>query len=339
MDLKKTIVIIAGLGKFYGAGRRLYIQIAGLSQQIESVFIDSKKLALLAREKEIDESIFSPNNRGYGFWQWKLFLIDYYLGAGFENLIYIDAGCDIEPTTFLSFIDWFNNVDYKLILSKTGHNIASYTKPCVIDELNVNRIDAKNTEMLQAGFVCLKNDSNIKNCFRKACDYVLNGRQDLFDDTIRSSEYMPNYFIDHRHDQSVLSLLILNDDSISEVGILPTGLTPPCHTDWCSIPPVIASRNGSCISLYWPLINYGVNNNFPKYLKWQIKLMNKIAKIFGYPAPIINFFNGLFELQFKRIKFYGDSQSFSDITILKPPVLMDLKKWKTDANRLNENSN
>lgn len=301
----KTIVIVAGLGRFYGAGKRLYLELKKNQSYMDLVLIDAEFLSRIVKKNNIEETFFSPDIRGYGFWQWKPLIIYHYIVAGYDSVIYLDAGCDIEPSIFLKFIDFFNECEYKLLLSGTGHNIENYTKPCVLYELNDSDIDTKNNQMLQAGFVCIKKDSKIKKIFYEAFDFIKSGRIDLFDDNLRGT-IMPDYFIDHRHDQSILNLLLYKKKSITEVGVLPTDLTPPFHRDWCLFPPVIASRNSYSISLYWMLIKYKSKRDFPTSLVYALRAANKLVQISGYSSLMIDFFNKVFELRYKSRSEFSD---------------------------------
>lgn len=320
----KTIVVVAGLGKFYGAGRRLYLQLCELRPEIEPVLIDAQKLSEIAKQNGVNEKLFSPDIRGYGFWQWKPLLVHHYLNELKEGeVIYLDAGCDLEPLYFMQFLDWFKNGSFKLLLSHAGHNISKYTKPDIINELNKTGIDPQNTMMLQAGFLCLKANSKIKKVFQDAYELILSGRQDLFDDQINDSSKLPDYFIEHRHDQSVLTLLILNSLHIEEVGVLPTGLTPPQHLSWCpqSPPPLIATRNSSSVSLYWPLIKYRSTMEFPRPFRVQIKTMSKLAKLSGYNLIVLKILSKIISYQFKPLEI-ASKYSLEQVRLLRPPILM-----------------
>ena len=327
----KTFIIVAGLGTFYGAGRRLYLQLHELGRDITPVLVNAEKLSKIAKKNGIDEKLFSHDVRGYGFWQWKPLLIYHYLneaaGEAGGKVIYIDSGCEINPSSLSDFILWFSESDFKLLLSKTNHNISNYTKPDVVNELNKNKLDPHKYEMLQACFVCIKIDSNIKIVFREAYKLILNGRQDLYNDNARDNRPMPEYFVDHRHDQSVLSLLILNSPYIDEVGVIPSGLTPPNHREWCPFPPVIAARNSNSVSLYWPLIKYLSKSQIPGRLKFQIRIMNKIAAMCGHHSLILNLIQKIMNLEFRElIKAKDKSLDFVLTPIISPPILMPNKK-------------
>jgi hypothetical protein len=317
--MKKTIVITAGLGPFYGASKRIKSLLKDIQTTISFELIDVIKLREIASQYGIPDDVFSPVIRGYGFWQWKPLLIHHYLREGYKNIIYLDAGNDIEPISFKKYVEWFEvQNDFKLILSRTGHNSSTYTKPSVIKRIHKDpEIDLDKVEMLQASLIFLKADSNIKSIFESAVKYIQNKNYDLFDDGINNYSEIPSNFIDHRHDQAVLSLLILNSGYMNEVGVLPTTLTPPSHRDWALFPPVIASRNSLSVSLYWPYIKYNNLSAFPTVLVLQLRLMNKLSQLLNYPCFLLRFFNSFLEKIYRR---NSKDEVFKSSGILRLPV-------------------
>lgn len=321
MKQNDTVVIIAGLGRFYGAGKRLFGRLLCLQAQITTVLIDADRLAEIARKHNVNPEIFSQNIRGYGYWQWKPLLIyDFMKREGVRRVVYLDAGCDVEPFQFSQFVEWFKNSNVNLLVTRSGHNITCYTKPEVIATLLPDsNFCLSRVEMLQGGVVFLKTDSNIKEIFSKAVDFLRFGQHCLFDDSLEYQEEKSHEFVDHRHDQSVLTLLILGSRYISEVGILPSTLTPPYHLDWSFRPPIIASRNTTALSLYHLLLRYKTTQEFPKSLSFCLRALNRIARSCGYPLVVLRFFDELIDFFFRRDR-NNFSVDFDSIKLLNAPI-------------------
>jgi len=323
--VKHTIVIVAGLGRFYGAGKRLIAQLQKLPRPVTLAFIDDQKLAQIAQEHGIPVTLFTPDIRGYGYWQWKPLLIFHFLMRGeASNIIYLDAGCDIDPLAFDLFLEWFSKSEHNLVLSTTGHNTTQYTKPAVIAALHSKKeYDPEKIAMLQATVLFLKTDSNIKEIFYQAVNITKRANYRLYDDTDDNDFETPIDFVDHRHDQAVLNLLILNSPYVHEVGVLPSSMTPPKHVNWSQRPPIIATRNSTSISLYWPLIKYNSIASFPAVLMYEVRLLNKIATKLNHPTLLVHFFNRLIELQFRGVRLRTNLNGFDDVKVLTPPVMMN----------------
>jgi hypothetical protein len=323
MSYKETVVLIAGLGRFYGAGRRIFGKLRGLYSDITPIIINDDRLREIAIKYSINPEIFNQNIRGYGYWQWKPLLVYHFMKQeGVRYVVYLDAGCDIEPWGFLQFVRWFTNIEYKLLLSRTGHNITRYTKPEVITTVLPNSgLCLGEVEMLQAGIILLKIDSNIKEIFSKSVEFLRAEKHYLFDDSLACANEKPEEFVDHRNDQSILTLLILGSRFISEVGILPSTLTPPRHLDWSTRPPIIASRNQSSLSFYNLLLRYGTTQEFPRYLNFCLRALNKIARLLGYPFFLLSFFDRLMEILCKSTGYEGSGPvDLQGMKVLSAPI-------------------
>lgn len=305
--MRKSIIIIAALGKFYGAGKRISVELNGLDNDVQVEIVDEKLLNIIASNHGIDKSRFTKNIRGFGYWQWKPLIIYHYLNSSpiiYDNVIYVDAGCEVEQSSFNDLLNWFNKSRYNLVVGKTGHNISNYTKPSVIDQMSGLELDLDNTEMLQATLILTKRGTKIVEVFERMSHYVKCEKEELFNDELIEPLDCLDSFIDHRHDQSVLTLEILKSKHIHEIGVLPSSLTPPDHNSWISVPPVIAARNHTCVNLYWPIMFYN-SSNLPNQLKISIKMMHMIARIFDFN-----------ELLLKLYKYIMKKRYYRDISII-----------------------
>ena len=153
------------------------------------------------------------NTRGYGYWIWKSYLIRKALEKIKENdiLIYCDAGCQINcngKKRLNEYIDKLNTnkEDHGLISFQLPYPEIQYTKRTVYEKL---QISGDNVFQCCATVIIMKKNSHcmtIINEWYKNCeDYS------LINDTIHNES---RYFIAHRHDQSIYSVVVNNYGSI-----------------------------------------------------------------------------------------------------------------------------
>ena len=165
-------------------------------------------------------SFILNNPRGYGYWVWKSYLIKKVLQGLKENdiLIYVDAGCTVNKYGKKRLYE------YDSILQKSVFGILSF-------QLNFKERQYTKKKTLQK----LEGDPNALQCISgviimRKCDHSLNvinlwetssSMYELVDDTITEEE--DPEFIENRHDQSCLSLLLnkhgsefLHDETFSK---------------------------------------------------------------------------------------------------------------------------
>lgn len=156
------------------------------------------------------KNFFENNKRGGGYWLWKPYIIHKTIEKLQDGdlLLYLDCGCEIIVEEKKYMLKNINDVkEYKLLASlaeKSNEN--TFTKMDLIHKLNMNN-NTKELEMLQieAGIIFLEVSPLFKNIIKEW--YELGSDYHNIDD---SSSIIPNHntFIEHRHDQSIFSLLI-----------------------------------------------------------------------------------------------------------------------------------
>jgi hypothetical protein len=143
------------------------------------------------------------NQRGYGYWIWKPQVIKQTMESVPENsiIIYCDAGCSLENKDEL--LKLISQVDAKGILAFKwdGDKESSWSK---MDTINRIFPDGSDTPQIIATAVIFrkcKTSQKIVNDWLQYCeDYH------LVDDS-ESYDLNPDNFREHRHDQSIFSLL------------------------------------------------------------------------------------------------------------------------------------
>lgn len=159
------------------------------------------------------KNFIESNRRGYGYWIWKSYIILKQLEKMNENdvLIYADAGCQLNINgidRLLNYIDIVQKSNYGILTFQMSHSEKTWTKMDTITFILND--DNKFTEIINSGQI-IATTMIIKKCehsiklIKKWYDTLNNYH--LLDDS-NSIQSNDNTFREHRHDQSIFSLLI-----------------------------------------------------------------------------------------------------------------------------------
>ena len=149
------------------------------------------------------------NNRGFGYWSWKPLLLEYVLDniQDGDIVIYVDAGCQLSlygKNRFEKYINYIERKNY-LFFHMPPHLEKSYTAKKIVDLLNVTSKELDDPQ-IQATFFGLKKNEQSVELIKSWKEVVHTCNGYYVDDlNIRSVD---SSFIDYRHDQSILSLLV-----------------------------------------------------------------------------------------------------------------------------------
>lgn len=187
--------------------------------------------------------------RGYGYWSWKAAAVNL-ASHLFPNkyILYIDAGSSLNLVENASAIwtDWRNFVEEHgaLAWQLNNHPEYAWTKKELLDRLNVgDRIVTSN--QIQSGFVFLAPNMQNKSLLKEWQELSLEESGFFLTDEIKIQQH-PN-FLEHRHDQSILSLIW---KKLELSHLLDT--TDPIRN--LSDSPILATRNNTFLSWDSPLI-------------------------------------------------------------------------------------
>ena len=165
--------------------------------------------------------------KGYGYWVWQTFFHKKVLSQLNEGDIYhwCDVGCHFNINGKERLREYIEITDKKNILafkySDPNFDIKNkykfqiycenqYTKADAWEYFNIKGgSDMLKSEQIWSGTFFLKNNSYVKeilNNWKKACNIT-----SLIDDSLSIKQNHPN-FIEHRHDQSMLSLIFKKDN-------------------------------------------------------------------------------------------------------------------------------
>jgi hypothetical protein len=145
-------------------------------------------------------------NRGYGYWIWKSHIIKKTMEQMKDNdiLLYLDCGCEIDIVKKEKIIHSFNLVKEDYIIGTCVCLEKEYNKMDILLELDMLDEKYLNTPQRQSGvilfLVCDKTRNLINKWYEISCNYH------MIDDSPSIAENL-SCFKEHRHDQSVFSLL------------------------------------------------------------------------------------------------------------------------------------
>lgn len=163
------------------------------------------------------------NKRGGGYWLWKSYLIKHVINNLNNNdfLLYADVGCTLNYEGINRFKEYVEIVNETNILTfQMPHLERNWTKQSLAKFLNCQTPEIMNSGQIIGGIILLKKNNLIEdlvNSWYSTCNLKW-----TIDDSPSTEPNHPE-FIEHRHDQSVFSLLIkknnfykINDETYHE---------------------------------------------------------------------------------------------------------------------------
>jgi hypothetical protein len=199
----------------FGAGGQNYID-AGqrLMRQAHSLNIFNSLQLYTDLVLKTDEEFWNKHGdfitthtRGYGYWLWKPYIIKKAMETMSDGdiLLYLDGGCEIDTRQKQQMIDLFKYVkqDY-IIASTTPHMEKDWVKMDLSLHLGMNNPIYLNTPQRQATTIMFLINSQTRQFVDEWYSIMCNYH--FIDDSPSIAINSPR-FQEHRHDQSVFSLL------------------------------------------------------------------------------------------------------------------------------------
>jgi hypothetical protein len=218
--MKHFITFGAGGQNYIDAGNRLVGQ-AELTCKFDSVrlFTDIDLQGDLEFWSKHSEFILK-NRRGYGYWIWKPYIVKKTMDGLVDGdvLLFLDAGCEIDNRFAKHFDNLFEIVKKDSIIGSQVCIERRWNKMDLIVELDALDNHFMDGLQRQSGtnmfYVCDKTRELVRRWYEVACNYH------FIDD---SPSVLPNFpdFREHRHDQSVFSLLTKKMGLFSKQGLGP----------------------------------------------------------------------------------------------------------------------
>ena len=209
----KTTLLSFGTWQYYLALEKLKESAAG---KVDNV--------LLYKESDIDTDFYVKNaahfkdKRGFGYWIWKSYFINKILKTASDDdvFFYVDAGNFINGDDIQSIYDicakdkkgvvLFDNRDGSPDI--TNWKNAQWTKSDCFNLMGLNTPEYVQGNQVNAGYIMFrKTDFSVKffSLFADAC-----ANYNIISDAPNITNNFNTSFRDHRHDQSILSLLAIH---------------------------------------------------------------------------------------------------------------------------------
>jgi hypothetical protein len=211
---KKIAISFSGGGQnYYDALDRVSKELTQLNTFDEIIKIIDNDLKNDVEFWERHGDFITNNKRGYGYWLWKPYIILKQLNNMNENdiLVYLDSGCEVinDDTSYININNLFDKCDeYNILYTLTSHDEKKYNKMDLIDYLNLNNDETKNSGMRQASMIFIKKNNTtlefVKEWYSLCCNYH-------FIDDSPSILKNDDTFVENRHDQAIFSLLLKTD--------------------------------------------------------------------------------------------------------------------------------
>jgi len=179
------------------------IVISKLSKKYNYNHISKTKKDLIETKFYQDNKQILDNKRGAGYWLWKPYFIlnEVLLLKENDYLIYTDCG-DVFSNKIYNYLD--NEIkNHDIILMSSFSKNTIYTKRDCFILMNCDNDKYWNSPQIEAGFsIWKKTDFSIKilNEWLKYCSIL-----EIINDENKNENFSD--FIDHRHDQSILTNL------------------------------------------------------------------------------------------------------------------------------------
>lgn len=151
--------------------------------------------------------------KGGGYWIWKCDILEQEMSKIDENdfIVYADAGCTFNPhgkKRFFEYIQMLKDSPYGVFnfqLSTIPEYL--YTNKSVFDHFNVDLNDtlAQTGMCIATVFILQKNEHSMK--WLNTVINTLSENRHLFTDKYNAQQPQHARFIDHRHDQSICSII------------------------------------------------------------------------------------------------------------------------------------
>lgn len=238
----------AGSDSYHSAVQRLCKQVSKFELFDKIISLDEEYLKNDTEFWGQHYNFIENNKRGYGYWIWKPYIILKQLEKMKEGdtLLYLDCGCEANFYAKEKMILLLENVKKKDILLTTSElPEKEWTKKDLLNLLDCDKESIISTYQYQSGIILLvKTDRTVnlvKEWYELCCNY-----NNINDTSIIEND---KDFKEHRHDQSVISLLCKKKGYLNNNDIDPTWFGRKPRFYKIKHYPIIANRNISYNSM------------------------------------------------------------------------------------------
>ena len=204
---KYLITFAAGSINYIEAGERLVKQGNNLKLFDKSILFTDKNLMNDKIFWDKHSDFIKKNKRGFGYWLWKPYIILKTMNE-LENgdiLLYLDCGCEFIENNKDLIIKYFDYVKKDKIIGNEIKTLeGQFSKMDLIDYLKLNNENILKSYQREAGANMFYVNDETKKLVEEW--YNIGSEYNFIDDSSSKLKNI-NGFKEHRHDQSIFSLL------------------------------------------------------------------------------------------------------------------------------------
>jgi len=209
---KVFITFGAGNDDYYAAVKRLTTQVENLQLFNHIIGYTDANLRKDSKFWPQHQEFITANKRGYGYWLWKPYLILKTLSKMEEGdvLLYADCGCEISTSKKTEINGLLQDVNEDLLYASYADTEIVWSKIDLISyfrqRYQISNVDLNSRQFQASTIMCKKCPLVMKivnKWYKLACNYH------FLDDSSSLLTNNPS-FREHRHDQSIFSLLCKN---------------------------------------------------------------------------------------------------------------------------------
>ena len=191
---------------YIDAGKRLLKEASELNLFTQTILYTQDDLKKNVDFWDTHNNFINNNKRGYGYWLWKPFLIKKTMENMNEGdiLLYLDCGCELDYQKKNNLITIFDIVKTTKLLYTLTCVEKNWNKMDLIISLDMNKENDLNTPQRQAGVICFLVCAETINLVNEW--YKIGSTYHNIDDSPSILKNLKG-FCEHRHDQSIFSLL------------------------------------------------------------------------------------------------------------------------------------
>ena len=215
----KVFITFATKGKFHILGQRLITEIENLELFDKTILYTEDDLKSDIEFWNKHGEFIENNSRGYGYWLWKSYIIKKTLDGLTKGdiLLYFDSSFEVYTHTKPKFIELFENVKKTTIIGSYCQILCpeyKWNKMDLVKFLEMNDNKYLQTKQRQAGAIMFYKNS--KSIALINDWYLLSSHYHYINDDDSVEPNIPG-FTEHRHDQSIFSLLTKKYNTYSDI--------------------------------------------------------------------------------------------------------------------------
>jgi len=154
--------------------------------------------------------------KGFGFWVWKPAILSYILEhlEDDEIVLYLDSGCQFNSSKdaklrFQQYIEICRDRDLLVMQLSDDFTDAEWTKHSTLEALDPHKI-FRNTNQIQATLIFAIKSERSQQIAKKWLNQCIDSNYSLLVNP-SDRDYQTSEFKDHRHDQSIFSLIVKSE--------------------------------------------------------------------------------------------------------------------------------